>query len=88
MSNLTAAYRKTMLTNVRTINLNSTASRIDTADALADIVNAVGYVWAKQNIELSPSTLKRIIENVKPYNPSSRTTEKVCEATGITISLA
>lgn len=53
----------------------------DIADLLCDIVNtsSMDLKEIADICGLSPQTVKRIIENEKPYTPNTETLKKICE---------
>lgn len=63
--------------------------KTEVADMLCDIVNtsAMSYKEIGEVCDLSPHTVKRIALCEKPYNPSTETLRKVCEAFGFTLEL-
>jgi len=82
-----AAFKQALLSKVRKVKLTNTASRVDLADVCSDLVNQLGYKWCKDNIELSPATLIRIMACEKPYHIRASTVEKILQASNVEIQL-
>lgn len=61
----------------------------DFADLCCDIINNSNLrdVRVAAKCDLSTSTVKRMRENVKPYNPNTRSVEKLLKAFGFTMEV-
>ena len=82
-----AQVKKELLTKVRNLLLVDTTKRVDFADMCSDIVHTVPFAEACDKFDLSRSTVIRLRENVKPYNPTSRTVEKVLQHSKVKLNL-
>lgn len=76
--------------NRKVLTPKDTGGHRDFADLCCDIVNADGRndLQIASSADLSASTVRRMRENVKPYNPNTRTVEKILKSNGFTMEVS
>lgn len=85
------SIKKAILKNItaKALTAKDTGGHRTLADLASDIVNnSSGNDKQLAGLtDLSPSTIKRIRENIQPYNPNTRTVERILIAHGFTLAM-